>query len=61
MVCYTEKQVSEMIGISQIKLKTDRMKLQGIPFVKIGRCVRYRKEDVSAYLEANRQATEEAV
>jgi len=55
--CYTTKELSEMLGISAGKLATERMKGKGIPFVKIGGAVRYRKKDVESYLENNLRRT----
>ncbi|CAO3449085.1 hypothetical protein [Azospirillum largimobile] len=37
------------------KLQADRVKGIGCPFVRIGRCVRYRLSDVVAYELANRR------
>ncbi|HOP40450.1 MAG TPA: helix-turn-helix domain-containing protein [Geobacteraceae bacterium] len=56
--CYTENQLAEYLGVTVKKLRKDRLLKKGVPFVKIGRCVRYRKEDVDAYVEANCQAPE---
>lgn len=52
-MCYTDKQVSKLLGISAIKLRIDRMNGIGLPYVKIGRCVRYKAADIEAYLENN--------
>lgn len=50
----TPRQVAEA-GIKPITtLMSDRYEGKGIPFVKIGRAVRYRKDDVLAYLDAHR-------
>lgn len=57
-ICYTGKQVSEILGIPEGTLQYHRFKKIGLPFVKVGGLVRYRKEDVDAYLEANLQAPE---
>ncbi|WP_074413524.1 MULTISPECIES: helix-turn-helix domain-containing protein [Mycolicibacterium] len=50
----TPKQLSEFIGISEASLGQDRYLGQGIPYVKVGKRVRYLKDDVLAYLQANR-------
>lgn len=56
----TEQQLSERWGVSIKKLQADRLKGEGIPFVKIGRLVRYRLEDILAYEQANlRNSTSE--
>ena len=52
-ICYSEREVAALLGVSESKLRTDRMKLQGIPFVKIGGSVRYRRQDIDSYLEKN--------
>lgn len=53
MTCYTAKQLSEMLGVTERKLAMDRFKLRGIPFVKLGRTVICRQCDVEVYLESN--------
>lgn len=53
-ICYSERQVAEMLSMSIGTLRMQRHRRTGIPFVKIGKCVRYRKQDIEAYLEANR-------
>lgn len=45
----------ERAGIASCsKLQKDRIKGIGIPFVYVGRRVRYRASDVDAYLQANK-------
>ena len=39
------------------KLQADRQKGRGPPWIRIGRCVRYRLSDVLAYEEANRHTS----
>ena len=46
-----EKQVSEIIGVSVHKLRANRNDKVGIPFVKMGRNVRYREADVQSFIE----------
>lgn len=48
------KQLAEFIGMSEASLGQDRYLGQGIPYVKIGKRVRYLKDDVLAYIKANR-------
>jgi len=56
MNSYTEKQVSEMLNIPIGTLRNQRyQKRIGIPYVKIGNCVRYMERDIEAYLQANRR------
>ena len=50
----TPKQVSKVVQTSEASLAQDRYRGTGIPFVKIGGRVRYLRQDVLAYLTANR-------
>ena len=45
-------ELAEYLGVSESGLKQSRVKGDGIPFIKIGQLVRYRLEDVEAYLES---------
>lgn len=45
------EEVEEMFGISKCTLELDRVKKQGIPYIKKGRLVLYKIEDVREYLE----------
>jgi len=47
-----EKQLAERWGVSARTLHAARVKGTGVPFVRIGRSVRYRLEDVLAYEQA---------
>jgi hypothetical protein len=47
-----EKQLAERWGVSVRTLQAARVKGGGVPFVRIGRAVRYRPEDVLAYEQA---------
>lgn len=51
----TQEATAEILGVSPKWLERDRWAERRIPFVKIGRLVRYRAADVSAYIEANIQ------
>jgi predicted DNA-binding transcriptional regulator AlpA len=53
-----EKGVSRMTSIKLPTLRNDRHKGRGIPYVKIGRSVRYRLDDVIAYMEAHKVNTD---
>ena len=53
------KDVAEWLGISLQSLASDRFRGEGIPFVKIGTRVRYRLDEVLAYVEANSVATDQ--
>ncbi|MCX6596722.1 MAG: DNA-binding protein [Acidobacteria bacterium] len=48
----TEVQIFERTGRSLPSLRRDRLFGRGIPFVKVGRQVRYRESDLAAYLES---------
>lgn len=48
------KQLAELLGVSYRKLESDRLSGTCIPFLKIGRRVLYRRDDVAKFLEANR-------
>lgn len=48
----TEAKVAQLLSMSVQKLQRDRWSGKGIPFIKVGRCVRYRPGDVDAYLES---------
>lgn len=47
-----EKQLADRWGVSVRTLQAARVKGSGVPFVRIGRSVRYRLEDVLAYEQA---------
>jgi excisionase family DNA binding protein len=46
----TDTDVAAIIGRAKSTLEKDRVAGRGIPFVRIGRQVRYRAADVDAYL-----------
>lgn len=57
------RQVSELTGVPETTLAQWRYRKQGIPYLRIGRLVRYAHADVDAYLQRCRievrgQATE---
>jgi predicted DNA-binding transcriptional regulator AlpA len=56
----TEKQVSEITGYSVQTLRNHRHESRGIPYLKIGRSVRYLPEDISATMEKVRIEPEAA-
>lgn len=49
----TEGQLAKRWQISVKKLQADRWNFRGVPYVKIGRSVRYRLAEVFAYEELN--------
>jgi hypothetical protein len=52
--CLSEKQLSEISGIAVSTLQNDRATKRRISYVKVGRSVRYRLDDVITYMEAHR-------
>ena len=49
----TTAEVADFIRASKQSLDQDRYLGRGLPYVRIGRKIRYRKEDVLEYLDAN--------
>jgi predicted DNA-binding transcriptional regulator AlpA len=58
----SDRDVGKITGRAQSTLQKDRVAGKGIPFVRIGRLVRYRQSDVNAYLAslATYRSTSEA-
>jgi excisionase family DNA binding protein len=52
------KTLSELLSIQQSTIEKARVMKSGIPFVRLGRAVRYRLSDVENYLDTNRVETE---
>ncbi len=52
----TESELSEYLNISIRTLQSQRGRGDGIPYVKIGRSVRYQLDMVLKYLEQNTRA-----
>jgi predicted DNA-binding transcriptional regulator AlpA len=50
----TEKQVAELTGIAVQTLRNQRCEGRGFPYVKIGKSIRYRKNDVVADMESRK-------
>ena len=50
---WLEEEVAELLHISKSKLRRDRRTGKGLPYVTIGRTIRYPIEQVSAYLNEN--------
>jgi hypothetical protein len=48
----TEQQVSQQIQVSLAALRKWRVERRGPPFVKVGPLVRYRADDLIAWIEA---------
>lgn len=50
----TEKEVSEITRLKLPTLRNHRHISRGIPYIKLGRSVRYDPEDVLNYMQQNR-------
>lgn len=48
----TENQVAQELQVPAGSLRQDRHRGVGLPYVRIGRRIRYRADDVVAYLDA---------
>jgi predicted DNA-binding transcriptional regulator AlpA len=48
----SDRDVERITGRARSTLQKDRVSGSGIPFIRIGRLVRYRQSDVGAYLDA---------
>ena len=53
----TEKEVSEITGRALSTLRNERFLGKGIPYIKIGKSVRYKFDDVIEYMEERRIMT----
>lgn len=53
----TEIMVHEITGFSLSKLRNDRHKGMGIPYIKAGRSCRYDLDDVITFMEARKVTT----
>lgn len=49
-----EKQVSELTGIALPTLRNHRSKGCGLPYIKVGRAVRYSYQDVIDFFEGHK-------
>lgn len=52
-VLWTQRQTADYLRVSEKWLERDRWLGATIPFIKVGRSVRYRATDVVAYLAVN--------
>lgn len=53
----TEREVSRMTSRALSTLRNDRFNGRGIPYCKVGRSVRYSRDDVVAYMESTKIST----
>lgn len=52
----TTVQAASYLGCAKSTLEKDRVyRLLGIPFAKLGRCIRYDQQDLDAYLESRKE------
>ena len=52
-ILLTEDQVCEILNLNKNSLQRERCSGYGIPYIKIGRRVRYKLSDIEKYLDAN--------
>jgi hypothetical protein len=50
----TERELAQILGCSLSKLRSDRWKGIGIPYLKLSKSVRYWEDDAEAYCQAHR-------
>jgi predicted DNA-binding transcriptional regulator AlpA len=50
----TEKEVSELTGLALSTLRNHRFLCKGLPYIKIGKSIRYSLQDVIQYMESHR-------
>ncbi|ORW43106.1 hypothetical protein AWB90_18305 [Mycobacterium paraense] len=50
---FSEKRTADLLDIPAASLRDDRHRGVGLPYVRIGRRVRYRADDLAAYIAAN--------
>ena len=52
----TEQEAADFLAVAVRTLQDKRVRGGGCPYVKIGRLVRYRMEDLTAFIEAGRRS-----
>lgn len=50
----TERQTAELLRCSVSKLQQDRFLRKGIPYIKLGRSVRYAPADIQDFMDAHK-------
>jgi predicted DNA-binding transcriptional regulator AlpA len=53
-----ENQVSKITGMALSTLRNNRSKGRGIPYIKVGRSVRYELQDVIEFMESHKINTD---
>ncbi len=51
---FAQETIAAILNCSLATIERDRWLGNGIPFIKIGRMVRYRKSDINLFLQAHR-------
>jgi hypothetical protein len=49
----SEKRIADLLDVTRTSLRQDRHRGVGLPYVRISRRIRYRADDVAAYIAAN--------
>ncbi len=55
----TEKEAAQILGVQPQSLAVWRLRREKLPFLKIGRLVRYRREDIERWIVAHTVQVEE--
>lgn len=56
----TARQLAEFLGVSEASLAQDRYLHKGFPYTRVGRRIRYLRDDVLKHLSANRSSGDAA-
>jgi len=56
----SEKEVSQITGIAKQTLSNKRSNRAGIPYIKVGRSIRYNMDDVIEFMESRKIHTEDS-
>ncbi|MCX5814246.1 MAG: helix-turn-helix domain-containing protein [Proteobacteria bacterium] len=59
MLYRNEREIAKLTGISLSSLRNNRSLKRGLPYIKIGKSIRYNMSDVINYLESHRIVTKE--
>jgi excisionase family DNA binding protein len=49
-----QSKVAKILGVTEKFLEARRCRGGGVPFIRVGRLVRYRRSDIEAWLESRR-------
>ncbi len=55
MKLLTETEVAEKLEVTKPCLRRWRFEGRGLPFIRVGRLVRYKSEDLETFINKNRQ------